>query len=77
MKRIRIADNGGKTADRYTVLIGRDYWTMSDNADSPNGVCIYGGYTDGAWVSPGDKILNSQDEIPIAVVKQIVNILTS
>ena len=67
---VRIADNGGKTADRYTVLIGRDYYYMSDDANMPNGVCMYGGYTDGAWGRPGEKIISIEDA-PTGVKKQI------
>lgn len=46
-----VFDNGGATADRYTVIINMpidsrpafNYWHMSDNALMPNGVCMYGG----------------------------------
>ena len=34
-------DNGGKTFDRYTVRIRNDYFTMSSNASSPQGVNQY------------------------------------
>ena len=42
-------DNDGATFDRYTLLVkpaGKsvfDWYTLSDNADSPQGVCQYGG----------------------------------
>ena len=38
-------DNGGDTLDRYTVIFlpDYDYWNMSHNASSPQGVCQYGG----------------------------------
>lgn len=36
-------DNGGKTADRYTVQIGDHFWFMSPDANMPNGVCMYAG----------------------------------
>jgi hypothetical protein len=41
MNRIVVWDNGGETADRYTVQIGRDIYTMSDNPLSPQGVNMY------------------------------------
>lgn len=34
---LAIYDNGGKTWDRYTVIIGGDVYTMSENADTPGG----------------------------------------
>ena len=72
--KIRVADNGGKTCDRYTVLIGRDYWHMSANANMPNGVCMYAGYTDGAWRTPGDRIVDKR-ELPKGTRRQIARIL--
>ena len=42
-------DNGGATFDRYTLLVKQagksvfDWYTLSENADSPQGVCQYGG----------------------------------
>ena len=45
-----VFDNGGITADRYTVVIdlgdnAPDFhcWYMSPDAAMPNGVCMYGG----------------------------------
>lgn len=40
---VRVFDNGGTTADRYTVLIDDEIWTMSEDALSPAGVNQYGG----------------------------------
>ena len=44
--KIKVYDNGGKTADRYTVEIihfngDTDFFGMSDNATSPNGFNQY------------------------------------
>lgn len=37
----KITDNGGKTMDRYTVYFSDGYMLMmSDNALSPQGVCM-------------------------------------
>lgn len=38
---IRVFDNGGITADRYTVTIGTSVYTMSENSNMPNGVNMY------------------------------------
>jgi hypothetical protein len=38
---VDVWDNGGETADRYTVIIGDDVFAMSDNATAPNGVNMY------------------------------------
>ncbi len=48
MKKLIIYDNGGRTADRYSVYIldsycGYHWYTMSPNACQPNGVNMYGG----------------------------------
>jgi hypothetical protein len=74
LKDVRVADNGGKTADRYTVLIGRHYWNMSEDANMPNGVCMYAGYTDGAWRSPGD-VLVPAESLPAGTQKAIARTL--
>ena len=35
-------DNGGKTIDRYTIIFDNwDTFFLSDNANMPNGACIY------------------------------------
>jgi hypothetical protein len=40
---IRVFDSGGDFIDRYTVTINDDVYTMSDNADQPNGFNQYAG----------------------------------
>ena len=40
---VEVYDNGGKTCDRYTAIIDGHVYTMSDNANMPNGVCLYYG----------------------------------
>jgi len=47
-KEVIAFDNGGKTTDRYTILIEADHekydtWYMSENPDSPLGVHTYAG----------------------------------
>lgn len=41
--KVVVYDNGGKTVDRYTVLIGDDVYEMSDNPFSPQGFNQYVG----------------------------------
>jgi len=45
MKDVVVYDNGGKTADRYTVIIGKDAFNMSIDPSSSNplGVNLYAG----------------------------------
>lgn len=40
---IRVFDNGGRTWDRYTVVINGDVLGMSDNPRSPGGFNQYSG----------------------------------
>jgi len=46
MKNIIVFDNGGKTIDRYIIVIGKDVYTMSHNPNSPVGVNMYAGELD-------------------------------
>lgn len=41
--RINVFDNGGRTFDRYTVIIDQSIFAMSHNASSPQGVNQYAG----------------------------------
>jgi hypothetical protein len=43
MDRITVYDNGSKTFDRYTVIIGRMIYGMSENPTSAQGFNQYGG----------------------------------
>jgi len=38
---MKLYDNKGKTIDRYTVIINRDAYTMSENPLSPQGVNMW------------------------------------
>ena len=67
---IRVFDNGGNTSDRYTVKIKADFWFMSDNADSANGVCMYGGEYQN---DPEDKEISLTD-LPKGARRQIANL---
>ena len=42
-EQVAIYDNGGETVDRYIVIIGDDWYSMSREANSPSGVNQYYG----------------------------------
>ena len=42
-RKLLVFDNGGRTADRYTVIIKNQLYLMSSDANMPNGVNIYSG----------------------------------
>ncbi len=76
--RIDIWDNGGRTFDRYMVVIGWDIYTMSHNPRSPQGVNQSGGQVRGAAASPpklwGNKVPFGKlpDEVQIAIAERII-----
>ncbi len=41
MKAIYVFDNSGTSADRYTVVIDKSIYTMSDNPNHPQGINQY------------------------------------
>ena len=65
-------DNGGKTADRYTIVFkqGEEYhlYFMSSDANMPNGICMYGGSILG-YGEFGKRI--NFNKLPNGVKKQI------
>ena len=69
---VEVWDNGGRSADRYAVIIGDDVYAMSENAMSPNGVNMYVGELKDL---PGarDGVRVSLDKLPEAVRKAIVS----
>ena len=69
---IEIYDNGGKTADRYTVVIDGSVYTMSENAMQPNGVNMYAGeVSEGSWLFNGAEEIISFDQLPDEVKRAI------
>lgn len=70
---ISIFDNGGKTFDRYTVIIDNKHaYTMSVNALSPQGVNRFlCDVTDLNWEAIGEPI--GLKNVPEAVRKAIEN----
>jgi hypothetical protein len=64
-----VYDNGGKTCDRYTVIFDNDdVYFMSENANQPNGVCLYAGEA-GDFEPQGKEI--DYCDLPAAVKDQI------
>lgn len=59
-------DDGDPT---YIVQVGNDMYEMSDDADMPNGVCIYRGEVDSKpWSAYGEPA----DSLPVGIVRAIV-----
>ena len=79
---LKIWDNGGKTADRYTVRIRNDYYYMSHNANMPNGVCMYAGqygefnekHISGKLFCGNGQREHSYKYLPIGLRKQITEL---
>lgn len=69
---MQIYDNGGKTFDRYCVIIGDEVYEMSDNAKSPNGFNQYCCRTD--ELRPDRNVLGKEvrfEDLPLAVKQAI------
>ncbi len=79
--RIEIYDNGGKTIDRYTVVIERQVYGMSHNPKSLHGFNQYShtlrkGQAYKKGTSAGKKIAfeNLPDEVQMAISERILGI---
>lgn len=79
--KIVIWDNGGKTIDRYTVLIGGEVYGMSDDPHHPQGFNQYSHtikkgeiYRGGS--APGKKVAFEKlpDGVQIAIAERMVGI---
>lgn len=78
--RIVIWDNGGKTFDRYTVLIGRDVYGMSLHPQDPQGFGqyshtikkgeVYTGGTDPGKKVPFEKL---PDDVQVEIARRIID----
>ena len=64
-----IYDNGGETIDRYTVVLGRDVYFMSDNPTSSSGINVYAGEKKDFDSFSGEKVPLQQ--LPELVQKAI------
>lgn len=56
----------------YIVQVGSSLWEMSDDADQPNGVCMYAGSAKGPGVTATPDGLPNVDALPLGVVRAIV-----
>lgn len=73
LKEVQVYDNGGKTWDRYTIVIGEDVCSMSENAMSPGGFNQWWGEAKEFDSFEGRRIPVSQlsNEIVQAIVRRI------
>lgn len=58
---VRAYDNGGKTFDRYTIVINGDFYCMSINANMPNGVNMFMGSIPELQLTKSDKEVSLMD----------------
>ena len=75
MSKIKVYDNGGRTFDRYTVIIGKSIYAMSHNPLYPQGFDQYVGEIDDMpYDFPGieeGKEIKDIKELPEEVLKAI------
>ena len=68
-----------KTHDDFIVAIDQHCYEMNQDADKPNGVCIYLGTIDEITPCAGDdgpyQELRGTDELPLAITQQVVNLV--
>lgn len=69
--KVIVYDNGGKTADRYTVFVGDSVYTMCDKPLSPQGFNQYAGNTgeikQGVHLGKKVKISDLSDDVQAAI----------
>ena len=71
MKNVKVYDNGGRTIDRYIVIIGDDVYGMSDDANSSQGFNQYiGTFGRDFLLDKKDKLIA---ELPINLILGIAN----
>lgn len=70
MPDIHVYDNGGKTLDRYTVVINDAVYAMSEDATSPLGVNLYCGDFQPAGVGKEIPLLNLPLAVRLAIGKR-------
>ncbi len=71
MNKIQVYDNGGKTFDRYAVVLGKDVYTMSNNPNSPQGFNQWWGEV---YEVVDDGLLGKKlDHIPECLREAILN----
>ena len=71
--KVKVYDNGGITADRYTMVFPTgDTYLMSEDANMPNGVCMYVG--ENIYIDPAiDKRIDT-DALPEGTKKKIAEL---
>lgn len=75
LEKVKVFDNGGKTVDRYFVIIGDETYIMSHDPTSPQGVNQYSGpyeSTGRQWNSGGGALGVLLDHIPLEIEPAIL-----
>ena len=54
---MEVYDNGGRTFDRYTVILENEVYTMSEHPLSPEGVNLYAGELGETHEDRGTRVL--------------------
>tara|TARA_Y100000310_G_scaffold91334_1_gene88675 strand:+ start:2357 stop:2620 length:264 start_codon:yes stop_codon:yes gene_type:complete len=58
------------------VCIGSNVYEMNEQANQPNGVCIYHGNTDeDSELAELFRVAKNVDDVPIGMVRQIANLI--
>lgn len=71
MVEIKIVDNGGETIDRYTVTIGDEVYTMSQNPRRPDGFNQYAGKAQDFDSFEGEEKITINEEVIKAILERI------
>lgn len=66
-----------KTEFDVIVAIDQHCYEMNQDADQPNGVCIYLGTLDEDVTCDGYQELCGTDVLPLAITQQVVNLVRS
>lgn len=73
MVEIKIIDTGGATLDRYTIIIGKSVYTMSQHPSHPQGFNQYAGEADGldSFEGEGSASIVVNDEVLKAILRRM------
>jgi len=80
---VDVYDNGGRTADRYTIFVWRDpagraeAYGMSDNATAPNGFNQFIGMGSEVEQPPRDSKLVRLVDLPKSTLVAIIDRITA
>jgi len=64
-----------KTEFDFIVAVDQHCYEMSNDANMPNGVCIYMGTLDEDVTCEGYQELRGTDDLPLAITQQVVNLV--